>query len=220
MKYSCVIFDLDGTLLNTLGDLAAAVNAALVKKGCAPRTIDEVRRFVGNGVKNLITRALPEDCSAEEIDAALADFKAYYNAHLNVNTVPYDGIVALLQDLRAAGVKIGINSNKYDAALQYLCGEHFAGLYDMALGESESTPKKPSPVAAQRIMTQLGCLPENTAYIGDSGVDIQTAHNAGADPITVTWGFRTREELAADAPERMFDDVRALGEYLLGTDKA
>ncbi len=214
MKYSCVIFDLDGTLLNTLGDLAAAVNFALEKKGLPARTIDEVRRFIGNGVKNLITRALPEGTCEEEILATLKDFKAYYNDHLNVKTVPYEGIAQLMNDLRAAGVKVGVNSNKYDAALQYLCKAHFDGLYDMALGEREDIPKKPSPAAAERIMAALECKPENTAYIGDSGVDIETARNAHAAPISVSWGFRTREELAESAPELIFDSVEALRQYL------
>ena len=130
--------------------LAAAVNAALAARGLPPRSLDEVRRFVGNGVKNLITRALPAGSAEAEVEETLAAFKAYYNDHLSVHTAPYPGIVRLLKDLRAAGVKIGVNSNKYDAALQYLCREHLGGLYDMALGELEGVPKKPSPAAAER----------------------------------------------------------------------
>ena len=215
MRYACAIFDLDGTLLNTLGDLAAAVNAALAARGLPPRSLDEVRRFVGNGVKNLITRALPAGSAEGEVEETLAAFKAYYNDHLSVHTAPYPGIVRLLKDLRAAGVKIGVNSNKYDAALQYLCREHLGGLYDMALGELEGVPKKPSPAAAERIMAALGCAPGESVYIGDSGVDIETARNAGTAAITVTWGFRSREELAADRPEVLVDSAEALGAYLL-----
>ena len=213
--YSCAIFDLDGTLLNTLGDLAAAVNAALREKGYPERTIEEVRRFVGNGVKNLIIRALPEGADAAEIDATLGAFKAYYNDHLSVYTQPYPGIPELLTRLRAAGVRIGVNSNKYDAALQYLCREHLDGLYDIAVGEIEGAPKKPSPFAAQRIMQALGCKPEETVYIGDSGVDVQTARNAGIAAVAVAWGFRSREELRAEAPDALADTAEALAEILL-----
>ena len=213
--YSCAIFDLDGTLLNTLGDLAAAVNAALREKGYPERTIEEVRRFVGNGVKNLIIRALPEGADAAEIDATLGAFKAYYNDHLSVYTQPYPGIPELLTRLRAAGVRIGVNSNKYDAALQYLCCEHLDGLYDIAVGEIEGAPKKPSPFAAQRIMQALGCKPEETVYIGDSGVDVQTARNAGIAAVAVAWGFRSREELRAEAPDALADTAEALAEILL-----
>ena len=216
MRYSCVIFDLDGTLLDTLGDLAAAVNAALEEKGLPPRSLDEVRRFVGNGVRNLITRALPNGASPEEVDATLTAFKAYYNDHLSVLTVSYPGIPELLARLRAAGVHVGVNSNKYDAALQFLCQEHLNGLYDLALGETEGIPKKPSPAAAEFLMARFAAEPTETAYVGDSGVDIQTARNGGMAPITVSWGFRTREELAADDPEIIFDTAEALGDYLLG----
>ena len=216
MKYSCVIFDLDGTLLDTLGDLAAAVNAALAERGYAPRTIDEVRRFVGNGVRNLIVRSLPADADEAEVETTLAAFKAYYNAHLSVHTKSYPGICELLRRLRASGVKVGVNSNKYDAALQYLCGLHLNGLYDMALGELEGVPRKPSPAAAQRILEALGCMPENSAYIGDSGVDIQTARNAGTAALAVSWGFREKTELLADAPDAVFDSAEALDTFLLG----
>ena len=215
MKYSCVIFDLDGTLLDTLGDLAAAVNAALEAKGHPVRTIDEVRRFVGNGVKNLVIRALPEGADAEEVESTLTAFKEYYNAHLSVHTLPYPGIPELLERLRAAGVKVGVNSNKYDAALQFLCGRHLNGLYDLALGETESLPRKPSPAAALSILERLDCKPEDAAYVGDSGVDIQTARNGGMAALSVSWGFRSEEELKADKPDALFRDVKDLERYLL-----
>jgi len=143
MKYEAVIFDLDGTLLNTLGDLRNAVNHALAKRGYSPRTTDEVRRFVGNGVRNLIIRALPEGSSEDTVAETLADFREYYNSHINVETAPYDGIIDMLRKLSESGVKVCINSNKYDAALKKLCAEHFDGLYIAAEGESAANPKNP-----------------------------------------------------------------------------
>ena len=195
MKYGCVIFDLDGTLLNTLDDLKNAVNAALAKRGYAPRTQEEVRLFVGNGVAKLIERAVPEGTSAEEAAAILADFREYYNAHLNVETHPYAGIAALLGKLRAAGVKVGVNSNKYDAAVQLLMNDHFPGLFDKAVGESAAVPKKPSPIGVETLLKALGADAESAVYVGDSGVDEQTAKNAGLPFIWVSWGFRKAEEM-------------------------
>ncbi len=214
MRYTCAIFDLDGTLLNTLDDLKNAVNAALEKHGYAPRTLDEVRLFVGNGVGKLIERAVPAGTPDAETAAILADFRAYYNAHINVETHPYAGIAALLGKLRAAGVKIGVNSNKYDAAVQLLMNDHFPGLFDKAVGESETVPKKPSPIGVQTLLKALDADAESAVYIGDSGVDEQTARNAGLPFIWVSWGFRKAEELPA-LPETYADDAAQLESLLL-----
>ena len=215
MKYTCAIFDLDGTLLNTLDDLKNAVNAALAKRGYPARTLDEVRLFVGNGVARLIERAVPEGTSAAETAAILADFRDYYNAHINVETHPYAGVAALLGKLRAAGVKIGVNSNKYDAAVQLLMNDHFPGLFDKAVGESETVPKKPSPIGVETLLKALDAYAESAVYIGDSGVDEQTAKNAGLPFIWVSWGFRRKEELP-DLPEVRADDASELETLLLG----
>ena len=215
MKYTCAIFDLDGTLLNTLDDLKNAVNAALAKRGYPARTLDEVRLFVGNGVARLIERAVPEGTSAAETAAILADFRVYYNAHINVETHPYAGVAALLGKLRAAGVKIGVNSNKYDAAVQLLMNDHFPGLLDKAVGESETVPKKPSPIGVETLLKALDADAESAVYIGDSGVDEQTAKNAGLPFIWVSWGFRRKEELP-DLPEVRADDASELETLLLG----
>ena len=214
MRYTCAIFDLDGTLLNTLDDLKNAVNAALEKHGYAPRTLDEVRLFVGNGVGKLIERAVPTGTPDAETAAILADFRAYYNAHINVETHPYAGIAALLGKLRAAGVKIGVNSNKYDAAVQLLMNDHFPGLFDKAVGESETVPKKPSPIGVQTLLKALDADAESAVYIGDSGVDEQTARNAGLPFIWVSWGFRKAEELP-ELPETYADDAAQLESLLL-----
>lgn len=216
MKYKLVIFDLDGTVLNTLDDLAAAANAALEMHGFPRHSVEDVRRFVGNGVAKLIRRAVPEGTSDEECARVLADFKAYYRDHVNVHTRPYDGVPSLLNALRSAGIRVGINSNKFDAALQSLCRIHFDGLYDDAVGESEITPRKPDPTAARRIMDEMNIAPEETIYIGDSGVDLETARNAGTDSAWVSWGFRRREEMLEYEIPHAFDSVEALQDFLLG----
>ena len=215
MKYDLAIFDLDGTILNTLEDLANAVNFALERHGYPARTLDEVRVFVGNGVAKLISRALPAGTDETECAAVLADFKARYREHVNDLTRPYPGIPELLRALREAGIKVGVNSNKFDAALQNLCRIHFDGLYDLAAGESETTPKKPDPAAARRIMAELGISPERTIYIGDSAVDLQTAKNARTDSAWVSWGFRRREEMRGCEAVNTFDRVEELREFLL-----
>ena len=214
MKYACAIFDLDGTLLNTLDDLKNAVTAALEGHGFAPRTLEEVRLFVGNGVAKLVERAVPEGTCAETVAAIIEDFRAYYNAHINVETHPYAGIAALLGKLRAAGVKVGVNSNKYDAAVQLLMNDHFPGLFDKAVGESETVPKKPSPIGVETLLKALGADAESAVYIGDSGVDEQTAKNAGLPFIWVSWGFRRASELP-ELPQSRADDAAQLEQMLL-----
>ena len=216
MKYKLAIFDLDGTILNTLGDLACAVNAALAAHGYPQHSVEDVRRFVGNGVANLIRRAVPAGTDEAECARVLADFKAYYRDHINDHTRPYDGVPGLLKSLRDAGVKVGVNSNKFDAALQSLCHIHFEGLYDYAVGESEVTPKKPDPTAARRIMDSMGVSAGETIYIGDSDVDLQTARNAGVASAWVSWGFRSRAEMRDCGVAAAFDSPEALRDYLLG----
>lgn len=215
MRYKLAIFDLDGTVLDTLQDLSNAVNFALDKHGYPCHSTEKVRTMIGNGVANLIQRALPADVSDETRSTVLADFKAYYAEHMNDCTRPYDGICALMQALRANGVKVGINSNKFDAALQNLCRIHFEGLYDMAVGESEVTPKKPDPTAAQRIMERMGAKADETIYIGDSNVDLNTARNAKVDGAWVSWGLRKAEEMVGCEIPLRFDSVEALQAYLL-----
>ena len=216
MKYKLVIFDLDGTVLDTLGDLANAVNAALEMHSFPTHSVEQVRVMVGNGVANLIRRATPAGTSDEVCAQVLADFKAYYREHVNDITKPYDGILALLKNLKDAGVKVGINSNKYDAALQSLCRIHFEGLYDYAVGESEVTPRKPDPTAAKRIMEAMGVKPDETIYIGDSNVDLNTAANAGVDSAWVSWGFRKRDEMEGCVITNAFDTAEELQAFLLG----
>lgn len=171
--------------------------------------------MVGNGVANLIWRALPKDIDESIHAKVLADFKAYYREHVNDCTKPYDGICEMLKNLRSAGIYVGINSNKYDAALQSLCRIHFDGLYDFAMGECETTPKKPDPTAAERIIKAAGAEKSEAIYIGDSDVDVRTAENAGIDSAWVAWGFRKRNELNDAAPKYEFSDVKSLENFLL-----
>lgn len=215
MRYKLVIFDLDGTVLNTLNDLANAVNAALDMHNYPRHSVEDVRRFVGNGVAKLIRRAVPQEATDAQCAQVLNDFKACYQAHMNDLTAPYPGIEDLLKALKASGIKVGINSNKFDAALQGLCKLHFEGLYDYAVGESQTTPKKPDPTAARRIMQATGVSAEETIYIGDSDVDLETARNAGTASAWVSWGFRRRDEMENCHIEHAFDTPEALQAFLL-----
>lgn len=194
MKHA-VIFDLDGTLLNTLGDLRAATNHALEVRGLPPHSMEEIRQFIGNGIRLLICRAMPEGTPEAEIDAALDDFKAYYAAHIHDRTVPYDGIPQLLTALRKRGIKVAVLSNKIDSASQELIEYFFPGKTDVVFGEHVGVPRKPDPTSCRMVMQQLDVQPEQVLYVGDSGTDMQTAKNAGLYAVGVTWGFRSKEVL-------------------------
>lgn len=215
MKYELVIFDLDGTLLDTLDDLAQAVNFALERQGFPFRTRDEVRRLIGNGIASTVRRALSEGSGEAAFTQALADFRGYYLEHANVLTRPYDGIPALLDALRDAGIRAALNSNKVDSATQALCQAHFPGKLSCVLGEQPDLPKKPAPDGALRIIRKLGARPERTLYVGDGETDIQTAANAGIDCAWVSWGYRRASELGNLVIPHAFDSVRTLRSFLL-----
>ncbi len=184
-----ILWDLDGTLLDTLEDLVDAVNFALGEFGYPTRSVEEVRCFVGNGARRLIERAVPEN---GDVSAVFDTFRAYYNAHCQIKTKPYDGI---MEALRKLGEKypMAVVSNKPDSAVKPLCAAYFPGLY--ARGESTDCPRKPAPDMVFKAMEAIGV--ERCVYIGDSDVDIQTAKNAGVPCLSVTWGFRNEEELRA-----------------------
>ena len=185
------IFDLDGTLLDTLSDLTAAVNHALGLHGLSAKTKDDVRRCLGNGYARLIGDVTGYGETDERTRAILADFQAYYEQHLADLTAPYDGIIPLLQALRTRGARIGIVSNKGNEAVQQLSARFFGGLIDVAVGESQTVRRKPNPDALLEVMRTLGCTPTDALYIGDSEVDIETARRAGIPCLSCTWGFRT-----------------------------
>ncbi len=187
------IFDLDGTLLNTLEDLKDSTNFALREFGYQERTLDEIRQFVGNGVRKLIERAVPPNC--ENVEECLDCFKKHYSHNLYNKTAPYDGILNVLQTLRNEEVKIGVVSNKFDLAVKDLCEKYFSGLIDIAIGQREDIPKKPSPDGVLKAMEILKASKDLTVYIGDSDIDVQTAKNAQLQCVAVTWGFRDKDAL-------------------------
>lgn len=195
MKYELFIFDMDGTILNTLEDLADSLNYALDQYGYPVRTMEEVRSFVGNGVRKLVERGAGSAVSQTELDKLCAAQKEYYSVHCADKTKPYDGICELLQTLRKEGCKTAVNSNKADYAVQALVVQYFDGLFDAAAGDKPDMRKKPAPDAVNKILSRLQVPRERAVYIGDSDVDIETARNARLDCISVDWGFRDREVL-------------------------
>ncbi len=213
--YRAVIFDLDGTLLNTLDDLAASTNAALRQFGYPERTVEEVRRFVGNGVRLLMVRALPQGEETPRFEEILAYFRQHYAAHCREATAPYPGIPALLARLRERGVRVAVVSNKFDAAVKDLCHAYFGGEVEVAVGESPAVAKKPAPDAVLAAMRELGVSPADAVYVGDSEVDVETARRAGLPCISVLWGFRDRAELVAHGATHFAPDTAALAALLL-----
>lgn len=193
--YKLAVFDMDGTILDTLEDLKDSTNFALEKCGYPTRSYDEVRRFVGNGIRKLIERAVPEGLTVEQIDRVHEVFTEHYKVHCADKTKAYDGIKLLLEKLRASGVKTAVVSNKADYGVQELCKEYFDGLFDYAVGEREGIRRKPAPDAVNEALRVLGIDKSEAVYIGDSDVDFETAKNAELPCISVLWGFRDEEFL-------------------------
>lgn len=215
-RYDTVIFDLDGTLMDTLEDLADAVNEILRRNNYPVRTIQHVRRIVGNGLKQTLTLCLPEGTAQEEIDRLLPEFAAYYQAHCQIKTKPYDGIEDTLRELCARGYKLAIVSNKRDEAVKTLNRECFEAYVKVAIGENESAGirKKPAPDTVYQALKELGSEKERAVYVGDSEVDKKTADNAGLPCISVDWGFRDREELEKLEPAYLISRPEELLEIL------
>lgn len=214
MKYNAVIFDLDGTILSTLDDLADSVNFALRNNALPERTIDEVRCFVGNGIRLLIERAVPKECEKTIVDSVFFDFKAHYKTNCTNKTMPYDGIIDMLNNLKDIGIKLGVLSNKADFAVQELCERYFCNIFDGVLGEVENTPKKPAPDGVYNIIEKMGVVTPRCVYVGDSDVDVLTAKNANLDCIAVSWGFRDVDnlknagaEVIVSTPEELFEEI-------------
>ncbi len=193
--YKLAVFDMDGTILDTLEDLKDSTNFALEKCGYPTRSYDEVRRFVGNGIRKLIERAVPKGLTVEQIDRVHEVFTEHYKVHCADKTKAYDGIKPLLEKLRASGVKTAVVSNKADYGVQELCKEYFDGLFDYAVGEREGIRRKPAPDAVNEALRVLGIDKSEAVYIGDSDVDFETAKNAELPCISVLWGFRDEEFL-------------------------
>ena len=199
MPYSTYIFDLDGTLLDTLGDLAASVNYAMSTHHLPEHSVDEVRMMVGNGVRKLMERAIPDGAANPYFDETFATFRHHYMEHQLDTTRPYDGIIETLQELKRRGCRTAVVSNKFDAATKSLCDHFFSGLIDVAIGENEAAGihKKPAPDTVFEAIRLLGVSREEAVYVGDSDVDIATAQASGIPCISVLWGFRNREFLIA-----------------------
>ena len=202
-QYKTYIFDLDGTLLDTLGDLAAATNYALRTHGLPEHSVDDVRRFVGNGVRKLMERAIPDGTDNPRFDETFATFRQYNMAHSLDTTRPYQGIPETLEALKARGCRLAVVSNKMLAATQSLCRHFFPDTIEVAIGEDEAAGirKKPAPDTVMAALKALGLGKEQAVYVGDSDVDIQTAHNSGLPCISVLWGFRSRDFLLQNGAE-------------------
>lgn len=197
-----VIFDLDGTLLNTIEDLGEAVNHALSLHGYPLHSLEEYRGMVGHGVRNLVTQALPKELQADEslIDTCLAQFKDYYTAHIDVHTRPYPGMVEVVQQLHAHGVKLAIASNKFQSGTETLIAEFFPGIPFVAvLGNRPGYPLKPDPEIVGEVLRQASASPSQTVMVGDSLTDMKTASNGGIRGIAVSWGYRALEPSPAYA---------------------
>ena len=210
--YKTVVFDLDGTLLNTIDDLADAGNRVCAARGWPQHTAEEYKYFVGNGIPKLVERfSPPEARTPDQLADTLAAFQADYGAHLRDKTAPYPGIPALLARLKAAGVQLAVFSNKADPLARQVVADYFdAALFDAVRGALPGVPTKPAPQGTLALMQAIGADPAATLYVGDSNVDVDTAHNAGLPCCGVLWGFRTRQELTDAGAEHLAADAEEL----------
>ena len=213
MKYKAVLFDMDGTLLDTLADMAAAVNHILSVHGYPLRTVEEVRAFVGNGARKLMERALPPDVTGDAFEALLEEYRQWYEAQACVKTAPYPGVPAVLAALHRAGVRCAVVSNKPDGATRELAARFFPGL--PAFGQQDGIPAKPAPDMVYHALAELGVEASAAAYVGDSEVDVALARNAKLPLVAVSWGFRGREALEEAGAALVVDDAATLLENML-----
>ncbi len=208
--YDAYLFDLDGTLLDTLPDLTNITNMALAEWGMPLRTSDEINSFVGNGARMLMQRAAAEGTPDEEVDRILARWKELYPEYGHKYTKPYPGMPEVLAQLKEQGAKLGVLSNKFDAATHIVIAHHFPGVFDIVRGEGPDTPRKPDPTGLITMMRDLGVEPERVAYVGDSGTDMTVAHAAGCTALGVTWGYRSIEVLRAAGADVLIDSPSQL----------
>ncbi|SEQ39656.1 phosphoglycolate phosphatase [Lachnospiraceae bacterium RM5] len=228
MDIKLVIFDMDGTILDTLEDLTDSTNYALKKNGLKERSIDEVRSFVGNGIRKLIERAVgnvrednnidgsvDDNIGDDVIDKVFEDFKEYYAKNCAIKTKPYDGIIEIVKELKEKGIYTAVVSNKADFAVQSLCVDYFDNIFDYAVGEKEGIKCKPCPDGVMDVLNRFGIEKENAVYVGDSDVDFMTAKNSGLEFIGVTYGFRTREFLENLGSRNLADSPREILKFIL-----
>ena len=215
MSYKAVLFDMDGTLLDTLEDLCDSTNHALAQMGYPLRGIEEIRRFIGNVAEKQIRRAVPEGTSEGKIMETLAAFRAYYQDHCQIKTKVYDGLLDVLSELKEKGVKMAVVSNKPDAAVKKLSREYFGDRLDYAIGPSDGVRCKPYPDMAEEALKALGVEKKDAVFVGDSEVDVQTGLNAGLDVIAVSWGFRSREVVIEAGASKIADNASELEKLIL-----
>lgn len=213
-QIKAVIFDLDGTLLDTLDDLTDAVNTALEKYHLPLRTREEVRRFIGNGLRNLMLRAVPDGDKFPEFEELFVFFKEFYRTHCDRKTGPYEGIFSLLAELKNKNISMAIVSNKFDLGVRALNEKFFAEYIDIAIGEREGIGRKPAPDSVNEAIRLLNVEKTHTIYVGDSDVDIMTAKNAEIDCISVTWGFRDEDFLRQHGAEVIIAQPQELLNYI------
>ncbi len=213
-RFDTFVFDLDGTLLDTLPDLVVLTNAVLRECGFPERTSAEVLSYVGNGVKALMYQAVPQDADEEAVEAAMRRWKELYPQYGYRLTKAYEGIPETVAELKRRGARLGVLSNKFDAGVQEVVGAYLPGLFAVAHGESADIPRKPDPTGLLRTIEELGSAPERTVYVGDSTGDVAVARNAGTYAVGVTWGYHGAERLRAAAADLVIDDPRALLDLL------
>lgn len=212
MEHKAFIFDLDGTLLNTLEDLKNSVNFAMRSMGYPEHTLEQVRMFIGNGIAMLIKRAVPQGTDEIDEKKTLGIFTEHYNAHLNDCTAPYPGVTESLTVLKNRGVKIGVVTNKNDDSAKMLIAGYFGNLVDVTLGHLDGIPSKPNPEALLRVMSDLGVNAEETLYFGDSDVDVLTAKNAGVKSVGASWGFRGEDVLLKAGADIILSDPNKIAD--------
>lgn len=195
MKYQAVLFDMDGTVLDTLDDLCDSINHSLAEFSLPPVSREHVRQCLGNGAAFLVSHSIPTGSSPELEANVLAFYKPWYDAHCLIKTAPYEGILPMMQSLKEQGLRLAIISNKPDRAVQELSDAFFPGLLELSVGESPSVRRKPAPDTVLTAASQIGLSVDQCVYVGDSEVDLETARNAGMDCISVTWGFRDEAQL-------------------------
>lgn len=215
MRYKAVLFDMDGTVLDTLADLTNAVNHILSEYGMPHITQRDTAAFLGNGAAYLLGKAVPAGTPEETLQEMLRVYQPWYDSHCAILTAPYPGIVPMMEALRAAGVKQAVISNKRDSAVKRLAEEHFPGLLEAAVGESAAVRRKPNPDAVLAALREMDVSPEEAVYVGDTEVDLRTAENARLDCASVGWGCRTEAELLAAGAGRVFHSAEELVSWLL-----
>ncbi len=212
-----VIFDLDGTLVDSIKDIAISTNYALSKYGFPTHEFEKYNYFVGNGVPKLIERAIPkEKLNEQSFNNVHKTFSEHYGQNYLANTVPYEGVIESLNNLKKAGVRLAVLSNKKDEYTQKIVAELFGNIFDFVLGKSEEYPLKPNPESTFAAIKGFGVGREECAFLGDSGVDMETAVNSGCIPIGVTWGFRTEQELIESGAEYLIHNANNIANFLLG----